>query len=475
MVKIKQKYDVVIIGSGLSGSTCAIRCAQLGLKTLCIDNLLTTDSKKLNPGIFTNPGSLSTVALLESAKLYESILNEINFHGIYIDNLMLNLSQMIQRKDSVINSINQNLTKLFYDYKIDFIHAKSKILNSTTIEILAPTSVKYKTINSDNIVLATESIPISISCAPIDNEFILDSIAAFNLTDVPKRLAILGAGVIGLEIAGIWNRMGVETILLDAQESFLGLTDHQISREAYQIFTAQGLELKLGTRVISTKVSNKKVTIEYQDSYGTHAIRVDKLIVASGRKPNSDHIAAPEANLLLDENGFIHINDKYRTNLPNVYAIGDLTLLGPMLAQKGIAEGVFVAEQISGTQSTPIDYGKMPNVIYTEPEIAWIGQTEQTIKAMGAQVNIGVYPINRNPKGIATNKANGIIKIICCAKTESILGIHIISNNASELISEATLAMEFSANSEDIKNTIHPYPSLVDSIREAINSIDAKC
>jgi dihydrolipoamide dehydrogenase len=474
MLKIKESYDVIVIGSGPSGSACALRCAQLGLKTLCIDNLANDQTKKLEPGVFSNCLTLETLALLESAKLYVSVIHDLSSHGIYSDKVSLDASQMVARKNNILGIVNRNFAQDFSKHKIDFIHAKAKVLNSQSVELSPPISKKITQISAQHIVLASESVPIPIPYVPVDNEFIFDSTAALNINDVPKRLAILGAGVIGLELASIWNRLGSETILLDAQETFLGLTDHQISREAYKIFTEQGLELCLGTRVISTKISNKKVLVEYQDSDGTHAIRVDKLIVASGRKPNSDNLAAPEANLLLNENGYVHVNEKYRTNLPNVYAIGDLTLLGPMLAQKGIAEGIFVAEQIAGTPILAIDYDIMPNVIHTEPEIAWVGQTEQAIKSMGDSIKIGLFPLNMNPKAIATDKANGIIKIISCANTDKILGVHIIGSNASELIAEATLAMEFSASCEDITNTVHPYPSVVDSIREASQAIIIK-
>ena len=474
MTKIKDQYDVIVIGSGPSGCACALRCGQLGFRTLCIDNLANNQNKKISTGTFTIPGSLETLALLESAKLFDAILNEVNSHGIYIDNVQLNLHQMLARKNNTLRDINQHIALEFSKHKIDFIHAKAKVLNSTSIEINPPLSSKTNQISVQHIILATEAIPIAIQCAPVDNEYIFDSAAALNIADIPKRLAILGAGVIGLELAGIWNRLGSETILLDAQETFLGLTDHQISREAYKIFTEQGLDLCLGTRVISTKLSNKKVLVEYQDSEGIHAIRVDKLIVASGKRPNSDGLASPEANLLLDENGYVHVNDKYRTNLPNVYAIGDLTLFGPMLPHKGIAEGIFVAEQLAGSPMLAINYNIMPNVIHTDPEIAWIGQTEQALKSMGDAIKIGLIPLSTNPKAIAVGKTSGIAKIISCATTDVILGIHIIASNASELIAEAALAMEYSATSEDIVNTIHPYPSFIDCIREASTSIRSK-
>lgn len=471
MLKIKDKYDVIIIGSGPSGCASAIRCAQLGLKTLCVDNLQHSQSQKLMPGIFTNALCLETVALLESAKLYDDVTNNINAHGIYVENITFNISQMVQRKNNVLAQINKDIAKQFNEYHVDFIHAKAKLLSPKTVEITSTLESPNKKIIAQHIILATESSPISIPCAVIDNKYIVDSSAALNLDDVPKRVAILGAGVIGLELGGIWNKLGAEVILLDAQETFLGLADHQISRVAYKVFTEQGLELRLGTRVISTKVANKKVHVEYQDSDGTHGIRVDKLIVASGRKPNSENLSAPEANLLLDENGFVHVNEKCRTNLPGVYAIGDLTMLGPMLAHKGMAEGVFVAEQIANIQGSPVNYNILPNVIHSEPEIAWVGQTEQALKSIGDAIKVGIFPLNMNPKAKFADKTSGMAKVITCAKNDTILGIHIIGNNASELIAEAVLGMEFSACSEDFIRTIHSHPSYTESISEACLAI----
>ena len=422
-------------------------------------------------GIFTNAGCLETVALLESAKLYNDVAKNINAHGIYVENITLNISQMVQHKNNVLAQINQDIAKQFSEYRIDFIHAKAKLLSPKTVEITSTLESPNKKITAQHIILATESSPIPIPCAVIDNKYILDSSAALNLDEVPKRVAILGAGVIGLELGGIWNRLGSETILLDAQETFLGLVDHQISREAYKVFTEQGLDLRLGTRVISTKIANKKVVVEYQDSDGNHTIRVDKLIVASGRKPNSENLSAPEANLLLDENGFVHVNEKCRTNLPGVYAIGDLTMLGPMLAHKGMAEGVFVAEQIAGIQSSPINYNSLPNVIHSEPEIAWVGQPEQALKSIGDAVKIGIFPLSMNPKAKLANKVSGMVKVITCSKNDTLLGVHVIASNASELIAEAVLGMEFSACSEDLIRTIHSHPSYTESISEACLAI----
>jgi dihydrolipoamide dehydrogenase len=471
MIKLKKHYDVIVIGSGSSGSACAIRCAQLGLITLCIDNLQQGDNHTLQPGIISNPWCLEIITMLKSAKFYDAVVNDLNAHGIYADNISLNLAQMIRHKDNIFANINQTIKKEFTVHNVDFIHANAKLIQPKAVEIKATLESSINIINAEHIVLATESIPISVTCAPIDNEYIFDSSAALNLKQVPKRLAILGAGVMGLELAAIWNRLGSETILLDAQESFLDITDNHISREAYKIFTSQGLELRLGTRIISTKIVNKKVLIEYQDSDGMHGIKVDKLFVASGRRPNSENLAAPEANLLLDENGFVHINENYRTNLPNVYAIGDLTLLGPMLTHKGISEGEFVAEQIAGLQGIPINYKFIPNIIHTEPEIAWVGQTEQALKAIGYLITISESSLALANHTKAIKLTAGVVKIITCTKSDTILGIHIISSFASELIAEAVLALEFSASSEDIARIIQSHPSSAEALRIASMSI----
>lgn len=468
MSKLKVKYDVIILGAGPSAYACAIRCAQLDLKTLCVDSL-----EKESYSAFSNAGNVGTITLLESAKLYDTLINDINSHGIFVENVSLNLPKMILHKDKIINGISQNITKTFTAYKIDFIAATAKLVAPQIVELVSA-QLSRQQIKASNIILATESIPISIPCSPIDNEYIVDSSDALNINTVPKRLAILGAGVIGLELAAIWSRLGAKTTLLEAQETFLGLSDNQISRQAYQIFTEQGLELCLGARVISTKIINKKVLIEYQDADGIHAIRVDKLIVASGRKPNSENIAAPEANLLLDENGYVHVNENCRTNLPGVYAIGDLTLNGPMLSHKGMAEGVFVAEQLADIHSSPINYDIIPNVIYTEPEIAWVGQTEQALKAIGDPVTIGTFPLSINHQPKSLTKTTGMVKIIACANTDVILGFHIIGCHASELIAQAVLAMEFSASSEDLARTILAHPSSAEAVREAALSIKNK-
>jgi len=466
MPKKQTHYDVIVIGAGPAGFASAIRCAQLGLKTACIDNWRNKNGQSRLGGSHLNTGEVASMTLLESAKIYHQFNHEIAKHGIHADAISVDLPLMIQRKDKIIDEIGHKMADLFVHHKIDHIQTKARLLNARQVEIIALGTQAHSILDAEHIILATGSTPIKLPCAPIDNEFIIDSITALNLDAVPKKLAIIGAGVVGLELASIWNRLGAETILLEAQENFLSLLDQQISGEAYRIYSQQGLDLRLGARVISAKKGNKKVTVDYQDQEGTHTLRVDKLIVACGRKPNTGELAAPEADLLLDDNGYVYVDDNCRTNLPGVYAIGDLTLLGPMLAHKGIEEGVFVAELIAGLHN-PINYDNLPSVIYTDPEIAWAGQTEQALRAMGEAIKIGIFPLTATIRALATGKTEGMVKIIASAANDKILGVHIIGAQASELIAEAVLAMEFSASSEDLARTIHARPTLSEAVHDA--------
>lgn len=470
---MQSSFDVIVIGAGPAGYSSAIRCAQLGLKIACIDNWCDKKGLVSLGGTYLNAGCVASIALLESAKIYQLLNHNLEEHGIRAEAVSVDIPQMMQRKNSIVNTLSRQIADSFAEHKITYIQAKAKLLNERLVEITPLDKTASSILEAKHIILASGSSPIDLSCAPIDNEFIIDTTMALNLDAVPKRLAIIGAGVIGLELASIWNRLGAETILLEAQESFLSLTDQQIAREAYRIYTDQGLELRLGARVISAKKGSKKVTVEYQDNDGTHALRVDKLIVATGRKPNTENLAAAEADLLLDENGYVHIDENCRTNLPGVYAIGDLTLLGPMIAHKGIEEGLFVAEQIAGIHN-PVNYELLPSVIFTDPEIAWVGQTEQALRAMGESIKIGTYPISGTARAQAVGQTEGMVKIIAHADTDVILGVHIIGPQASEMIAEAVLAMEFSASSEDLVRTIHAHPTLAKALHGAALKLKSK-
>lgn len=471
MSKPDSNYDVIVIGAGPAGYVAAVRAAQLGLKTACIDNWQNNEGQPAPGGTYINAGVISSMALLESAKIYHLVRHGLDGHGISVDNPSLDVARMIERKNRKVALLNQQINNIFTEKGIDAIHASGKLLDASHVLITPADGGKPSTLTAKNIILAAGSTPIDLACAPVDGEFIINTTSALNMPSIPKRLGLIGSGIIGLELAGIWNKLGSEVILLDAQESFLPLIDHQLAREAFKIYTDQGLDLRLGARVISTKKSGNKIVVEYQDQDGNHSLRLDKLIVASGRKPNSENIAAPEAELVLDENGYIHVDENCRTTVPGVYAIGDLTLLGPMLAHKGLEEGVFVAEQIANRHN-PINYNIIPSVIYTDPEIAWVGQTEQGLKAIGTPYNIGVFPLSANGRAEAIDKTEGLVKIITHAETDIILGVHIIGVNASELIAEAVLAMEFSASAEDLARTIHAHPTISEILHEAALAID---
>lgn len=472
MAQTKSQYDVIVVGAGPAGYVAAIRAAQLGLKTACIDNWINAKGKFSPGGTFINAGCISSMALLESSKIYRLLNHDLATHGIKTENISINLSQMVKRKDSIISSLSQQITKLFDHNKIDCIHAHGRLINIGQVETIAlDDSHARSVITAEHIILATGSRPTELPCALIDNESIIDSTLALNLTKTPKKLGIIGAGIIGLELAGIWNRLGSNVVLLEAQDAFLTSTDQQISGEAFQIFTQQGLDIHLGARVLSAKKDGKKVTVEYQDSEGMHTLQLDKLIVASGRQPNTDDLTSAEVELLLDDNGFIHVDENCSTSLPGVYAIGDLTTLGPMLAHKGLEEGICVAEQIV-EKSNPINYNIIPSVIYTSPEIAWVGQSEQALKAVGEKYKVGVFPFTASARAQASGKTEGMVKIITHEETDVILGVHIIGDQASELIAEAVLAMEFSASAEDLARTIHAHPSISEALHEAALALD---
>ena len=466
-------YDVIVIGAGPAGYVAAIRSAQLGLKVACVDSWhKQTDGQSLG-GTYINAGCIASMALLESSKLYHTLIHEAKNHGISVDNVAIDVTKMQSRKNKILSDLSGQIEAIFKYHEIECIYGQGCLINASQVEITPLNKTKKHILTAEHIILATGSSPVELSCAEIDNEFILDSSACLAMETIPKRLGIIGAGIIGLELAGIWNRLGSEVILLEAQEGFLTAPDCQISREAYRIFTEQGLDLRLGARVMVTKKGKNRITVEYQDQEGSHSLRLDKLVVASGRRPNTETLFAPEADLLLNESGFVHVDENCCTNLPRVYAIGDLTLLGPMLAHKGLEEGVFVAEHIAGKHSA-INYNVIPSVVYTDPEIAWVGQTEQALKAMGENYKVGVFPLKATGRAQAIGQPEGMVKIITQAETDVILGVHILGVHASELIAEAVLALEFSASSEDLARTIHAHPSISEAIHEAALTLSGR-
>tara|TARA_R110002074_G_scaffold228259_2_gene399891 strand:+ start:83401 stop:84831 length:1431 start_codon:yes stop_codon:yes gene_type:complete len=464
------KFDVVIIGGGPGGYVAAIRCAQLGLKTACIDDFTGKDQKPSLGGTCLNVGCIPSKALLESSHHYAQLNHGLENHGITVTGLKIDVAAMIKNKDDIVGRLTGGIGGLFKANKITSFHGRGKLLAGKQVEI---TSGKTKsTISADSIILATGSRPIDISSAPVDNKNIVDSTGALDFKETPKTLGVIGAGVIGLELGSVWSRLGSEVVLLEAQDEFLPAADIKIAAEAKRQFKKQGLDIKMAARVTKATSKGKKVIVNYEDASGSHTIELDKLIVSVGRRPNTDGLFAPEVPINLDERGFVEVDEIWQTNQPSVYAIGDL-IRGPMLAHKASEEGVAVAEVIYG-EEPEINYDTIPSVIYTSPEIAWVGQTEQHLKSTGKKIKIGSFPFSASGRAQAMGDTTGMVKIISSEETDQILGVHIIGPHASELLAEAVLAMEYSASTEDLALTIHSHPTLSEAIREAALAVDNK-
>lgn len=465
------KFDVVIIGGGPGGYVAAIRCAQLGLKTACVDEFTNKDNKASLGGTCLNVGCIPSKALLESSHHYEQLNHGLENHGIKVTGLKIDVSTMIKNKDDVVSRLTTGISGLFKANKVTSFHGRGKLLAGKQVEITT-SSNDVSIISAESIILATGSRPIDIPSAPVDEKNIVDSTGALNFDKTPKKLGVIGAGVIGLELGSVWNRLGSEVILLEAQDSFLPAADTKVAAEAKRQFKKQGLDIKMNARVTKAVSKAKKVTVNYEDASGEHTIELDKLIVSVGRRPNTDNLFAPESPIELDERGFIEVDEIWQTSQPSVYAIGDL-IRGPMLAHKASEEGVAVAEVIYG-EEPEINYDVIPSVIYTSPEIAWVGQTEQHLKSAGVKIKVGTFPFAASGRAQALGDTTGMVKMISDEETDQILGVHIIGPQASELIAEAVLAMEYSASTEDLALTIHAHPTLSEALHEAALAVDKR-
>lgn len=466
---MSEKFDVIVVGAGPAGYVAAIRCAQLGLNTACIDKWQDAEGKPSLGGTCLNVGCIPSKALLDSSEKVEQVSHEFAHHGISVGGLSVDVEKMIARKDDIVSNLTKGIAGLFKANKVTSIHGHGRLLKDKQVEVTL--DGKSQIISAENIILAVGSEPIPIPVAHVDNELILDNAGALDINSVPKKLGVIGAGVIGLELGSVWNRLGSEVTILEASDTFLAPVDKQLSREALRTFTkVQGLDIKLGAMVTATKTSEQSVEVTYTLKGEEHTETFDKLIVAVGRRANTKDIAADDAGLALDDRGRVDVNEQCKTNLPGVYAIGD-AVKGPMLAHKGSEEGVAVAEIIAG-QKPHINHATIPWVIYTHPEIAWVGINEEEAKAQGIKVKVGFFPFAANGRSLAMNEKGGRVKMIADAQTDRILGVHILGPNASELISEAVLAMEYSASSEDIARTIHAHPTLSEAFHEAALAVD---
>ncbi len=464
-----QKFDVVVIGAGPAGYVAAIRAAQLGFNTACIDKWLDESGKPSLGGTCLNVGCIPSKALLDSSYKYEETCHGLKVHGINVDKVSFDVSAMISRKAKIIKTLTGGIAGLFKANGVTHLAGNGKLLANKEIEFIDHNG-KKDLINANNVIIATGSIPIDIPPAPINNDTIIDNVGALNFKEVPERVGVIGAGVIGLELGSVWQRLGSKVIIIEALSEFLPMVDKDISKEALKCYKKQGLDIRLGATVTGSSINKSIVLVSYDDQKGSHSIEVDKLIVAVGRKPFTKNVLAENSGIKVNDRGFIEVDDQCRTNIPNVYAIGDV-VRGPMLAHKGSEEGVMVAELIAN-QQTQVNYQLIPGVIYTHPEISWVGKTEQQLKDEGIPYKIGTFPFAASGRALAANDAVGMVKMIAHKETDRILGLHILGSSAGDMTQQGVIAMEFGACSEDIGLTMFAHPTLSEAVHEAALAVN---
>lgn len=465
------EYDLIVIGGGPAGYPCAIRAAQLGMKALCIDGWVNHDGSYSFGGTCLNAGCIPSKALLESTELYYRARHEFATHGIGVGKLTLDLKQMQERRQAVSKANSGGVKLLFQANKVEGRFGFGKLLGGGKVEYRAHDG-KTETLAARHIVIATGSEPVNLAkIAPFDGERIVDSWGALEFTDVPQRLGVIGAGVIGVELGSVWSRLGSQTVILEALPNFLPMVDQQVAKEALRQLVKQGLDIRLGAKVLSAKAGQKDVRVEFELDGKKQTEVFDKLIVAVGRRPYTKDLGCEAAGVALDEKGYVQTDAHYRTTAQGIYAIGDVIARGPMLAHKGIEEGVVLAEQLAGHKSE-VNYRAIPAVIYTAPEIAWVGLSEEQAKAQGYEVKSGSSPFAANGRARAMEATAGLVKFISDAKTDRVLGVHMVGPYVSELVSEAVTAMEYGATTEDIQLTMHAHPTLSETVHEAALAVD---
>ena len=464
-------FDVIVIGAGPAGYPAAIRAAQNKLTVACIDEWKNLDGKPALGGTCLNAGCIPSKALLESTELYHRAREEFATHGIKLSGVELDLATMQRRKSGIVSKMTDGITGLFKAAGVTPLQGHGRLLAGNKVQFTGHDGSKRE-LSAKNVVLASGSSPMELKSAPFDGKHIVDSWGALEIDSVPKRLGIIGAGVIGVELGSVWRRLGSEIVILEALNDFLPIADQQLAREALRQFKRQGLDIRLGAKVTSAAVKAGAVNVSYSDAQGAQSVTVDKLVVAIGRRPYTRDLLAPEVGVKLDERGFIQVDEHCRTGVSGVWAVGDC-VRGPMLAHKGKEEGVMVADLIAGKYGE-MNYKTIPSVIYTAPEIAWVGATEEQVKASARQYKIGVFPFLASGRARALESTAGFVKLIAAQDDDEILGVHIIGPYAGELIAEAVLAMEYCASSEDLQRTIHAHPTLSEAVHEAALAVDKR-
>lgn len=466
-----EQVDVIVIGAGPAGYPAALRAAQRGLSVLCVDDWKNRDGKESLGGTCLNAGCIPSKALLESSEWWHKVNHQSAVHGIEVGKTAFDLSAMQKRKAKIVSASTQGIQGLLKAAKVQTIHGRGRLLKDRVVEITTASN-EIKTVQAHKaVVLAVGSTPVELPHIPFDHHTILDSWDALDLTAVPERLAVIGAGVIGLELGSVWSRLGAKVTLVEAMENFLPAADRQVATEALKQFKKQGLDIRLGAKVQAVTKSAAGLDVAYTSVDGkTESLQVDRVIVAVGRKPQTQGVLSADSGVTVNARGFIEVNDHCETSVPGVYAVGDC-VRGAMLAHKGKEEGVMVADRIAGLYGH-VNYQAIPSVIYTHPEIAWVGLSEADAAAQGRAVKLGVFPFMASGRARAMESADGFVKVIAAKDNDELLGVHIIGPMAGELIAEAVLAMEYSASAEDLQRTMHAHPTLSEALHEAALLVD---
>lgn len=466
-----KSFDVVVIGGGPGGYAAAIKAAHLGFSTACIDMYINKHGNPALGGTCANVGCIPSKALLDSSWKFHEAKTDLKVHGIEVGSVSMNVPSMIQRKDDIVKKQTDGVAMLFKANGVTWLQGRGKLLANKQVEFTAHDG-SVEVLQAANVVLASGSEPIKLPMAPLVDGVVVDNVGALEFTEAPKRLGVIGAGIIGLELGSVWNRLGSEVVVLEAMDTFLPMVDRQISKELLKSLQKQGMDIRLAARVTGTSVTNNEVTIEYTDANGEQKLVVDKLIVAVGRRPYTADLFSVDSGVNLDERGFIFVNQHCATDVPGVYAIGDI-VRGPMLAHKATEEGVMVAEIIGGHHAA-LNYDCIPSVVYTHPEVAWVGKTEEQVKATGEAYKTGTFAFAANGRAVAANDTTGFVKVISDEVTDRVLGVHIVGPQASEIVMQAVIAMEFGASTEDLQMMVFAHPGLSEVFHEACLDVDGK-
>jgi dihydrolipoamide dehydrogenase len=461
---MSKMFDVAVVGAGPAGYHAAIRAGQLGLKTVCIDRWVDASGQAVLGGTCLNVGCIPSKTLLDTSHKFSQARSEFETLGIITKGVELDVAQMQRHKDTIVHNLTKGVAGLLKSNGVEVVTGTASLQAEKKLQVTDAVG-QVSEIVATHIILAPGSNPVDIPACARDDKMIVDSTGALSFDAVPETLGVIGAGVIGLELGSVWSRLGAKVVLLEAMPDFLPTADQQVSKEALKLFKKQGLDIRLGAKVTGSKVKKSSVDVTYEDSEGTQKLTVDRLIVAVGRRAETEGLVAPDAGVALDDRGLIQVNDVCETSCTGVYAVGD-AVRGAMLAHKGMEEGIMVAERIAGGKPQ-VNYETVPWVIYTHPEIAWVGLTEAELKASETAIKVGVFPLAASGRAMASNETAGLIKVIADAATDRVLGVHMIGAHCSELVAEAVIAMEFGASAEDLGLTMFAHPTLSEGLHEA--------